>query len=254
MAPRRVQVWRPVPSRLDGKMDADGARAMNDGEVAALLAGGPFASASALLIASGTPLRAVFATPAMLEIFGAKDLRALEAVAFRSESPGARRFRQLAQSLPAGAPARLERLRFFRAGHVLPLGLICVRAASAGGEAYLVAGSSRRSPAGRPRRRSRARGGATPATCRRARPRRSTARAIYLVARRQRTVRSDRYRAFPAARAERAEARRNLRRLARAAASRSLQRVRRRRSPRAARSRRCASNGRIRAARARWSC
>ena len=118
---------------------------MTDEEVAALLAGGPFASASALLIATGSPLRAVFATPAMLEMFGANDLRALDAVAFRSESPGARRFRQLAQSLSAGAPARLERLRFFRSGHPLPLGLICARVASADGEEFLVAGSPARS-------------------------------------------------------------------------------------------------------------
>ena len=118
---------------------------MNDGEVAALLAGGPFASTSALLIASGSPLRAVFATPAILEMFGAKDLRALEEVVFRSESQGAQRFRQLAQSLPIDAPARLERLRFFRAGHVLPLGLICARVASAGGGEFLVAGCPERS-------------------------------------------------------------------------------------------------------------
>jgi PAS domain S-box-containing protein len=126
-------------------MDADGANEMNDEEVAALLAGGPFVSASALLVATGTPPRAVFATPAMFELLGARDLAGLEAVVLRAESPGARRFRQLAQSLPLGGPARLERLRFFRAGHPLPLGLICARVPSAEGGEFLVAGSPSRS-------------------------------------------------------------------------------------------------------------
>jgi PAS domain S-box-containing protein len=110
-------------------------------EAAALFARSPFASAAALVVAGGAPPRAVFATPGLLALFGASDLDALDAVMFGAESPGARRVRQLAQSLPIGAAPRLERLRFYRAGHPIPIGLVCARVVSAEGREYFVAGS-----------------------------------------------------------------------------------------------------------------
>jgi hypothetical protein len=123
-------------------MDAADRAAMTPPEAAALLAGTTFADRLALgaplIVAGGEPLRVAFATTAALTLFGADTIEALEAIALGAESPGARRLRQLAETLPAGKPARLESLRFYAARRPLPIGLMCARVASADWRDFLV--------------------------------------------------------------------------------------------------------------------
>ena len=115
---------------------------MTPPEAAALLAGTAFADRLAhgapLIVAGGEPLRVAFATRAALTLFGVDTIEALEAIALGAESPGARRLRQLAETLPAGKPARLESLRFYAARRPLPIGLMCARVASADWRDFLV--------------------------------------------------------------------------------------------------------------------
>jgi PAS domain S-box-containing protein len=120
---------------------------LNAREASALLAGSPlaatFAAAGALVIATGGhPVRIAFATPAALAMFGARDLAALEAT-IGAQSPGARRFRQLAQSLAIGGPPRLEQLRFFAGPSPILLGLLCARVTGPNGSSFLVAAAPR---------------------------------------------------------------------------------------------------------------
>jgi PAS domain S-box-containing protein len=131
-------------------MDDSAADTVNAREASALLAGSPFAAtlaaAGALVIAAGgEPVRIAFATPAALAIFGARDLAALEA-AVGAQSPGARRFRQLVQSLAIGGAPRLEQLRFFAGRSPILLGLLCARVAGPNGSSFLVAAAPRNRP------------------------------------------------------------------------------------------------------------
>jgi PAS domain S-box-containing protein len=131
-------------------MDNSAADTLNAREASALLAGNPLAAslaaAGALVIATGgQPVRIAFATPAALAMFGARDLAALEA-AVGAQSPGARRFRQLVQTLAIGGAPRLEQLRFFAGRSPILLGLLCARVAGPNDSSYLVAAAPRNGP------------------------------------------------------------------------------------------------------------
>ena len=116
-------------------------------DISALLAKSPFAAAAArgaaLVVGAGEPARVVFATPAALATFGARDIAALDAALFGADSPGARRLRQLMRALPVGAPPRLESLRFFARGVAIPVGWLCAQIVGADER-----GSARRRGAG----------------------------------------------------------------------------------------------------------
>ncbi len=123
-------------------MDA-ASKPMTAREVAALLADGPFAEAwargAALTLSGGDPQQLVYASPAALTMFGATSLEALESAIFQSASPGARRLRQLADTLPIGGAPRLEQLRFYRGRLPFACGLVCGRIETPGGGSWLVA-------------------------------------------------------------------------------------------------------------------
>jgi PAS domain S-box-containing protein len=114
-------------------MDAADRATMNLGDVAALAAGSPFAErlerGAPLMVAAGAPPRIEFATPAALALFGVATLDALNAVALAAQSPGARRLRQLAETIAPGGPARMESLRFYAGRLPLAVGLMCARLA-----------------------------------------------------------------------------------------------------------------------------
>ncbi len=113
-------------------MDPADRAAMTSNDVAALLAGSPFADRLArgapLIVAAGQPLRVEFANPAALALFGALSRELIEAIALNADSPGARRLHRLAES-PAGKPPRLEWLRFYIDRRAMPIGLFCGRIA-----------------------------------------------------------------------------------------------------------------------------
>ncbi len=99
-------------------------------EVAALVAGSPFAERLAqgapTLVFAGRPARLAFASRAALTLFGAADLAGLEALVLAAASPGARRLASLAAS-SAASPPRVESLRFYLDRRPLPLALLCGR-------------------------------------------------------------------------------------------------------------------------------
>jgi len=115
---------------------------MNLKDVAALVAGSPFAErldrGAPLVVAAGRPARVEFATPAALALFGVGTLGALDALALYAPSPGARRLRLLVETLAKGAPPRMESLRFYAGRLPLPVGLMCGRIASPQGRDFLV--------------------------------------------------------------------------------------------------------------------
>jgi PAS domain S-box-containing protein len=110
-------------------MDADRAAASPQ-EIAALLAGSPFAERLArgapTLVFAGQSPRLLYASPAALNLFGAASLAELEAILLAAASPGARRLVGLAQ-MSAGVPPRVESLRFYVDRRPLPLALLCGR-------------------------------------------------------------------------------------------------------------------------------
>jgi PAS domain S-box-containing protein len=136
-------------------MDASAPNVLNPQQASALLEGGPYAAAlvedAALVIATGHPVRIAFATPAGLAMFRARDLAALEAVVAGAQSPGARRLRQLAQSLAIGGEPRMEQLRFFSGRSPIMLGLSCARVAGPNGSSFLVAAAPPSAPVEVPR-------------------------------------------------------------------------------------------------------
>ncbi len=111
-------------------------------EVAAALAGGPFAVVLArnapLAVATGSRPRLRFATSAALRLVDASDLPDLEARLLDANSPGARRLRQLATMLTAGASPRFERLRFYFRGAPVELSLSSARIVAPGGDIWFV--------------------------------------------------------------------------------------------------------------------
>ncbi|MGO9769254.1 MAG: PAS domain-containing sensor histidine kinase [Roseiarcus sp.] len=115
---------------------------MNSQDVAALVAGSPFAErldhGAPLMVAAGRPARMEFATPAALALFRVETFRALEAVALGARSPGARRLRHLVEALAPGARPRMESLRFFADRLPMPVGFMCARIASPQGGDFLV--------------------------------------------------------------------------------------------------------------------
>ncbi len=115
---------------------------MNLKDVAALVAGSPFAErldrGAPLMVAAGPPARVEFATPAALALFGVGTLGALDALALSAPSPGARRLRLLVETLAKGAPPRMESLRFYASRLPLPVELMCGRIASPQGRDFLI--------------------------------------------------------------------------------------------------------------------
>ncbi|MGD1037636.1 MAG: ATP-binding protein [Roseiarcus sp.] len=123
-------------------MDAADRAAINSKDVAALVAGSPFAErldrGAPLMVATGRPGRVEFATPAAFALFGVGTLGALNAAALLAQSPGARRLRRLVEALAPGVPPRVELLRFYAGRLPLPVGLMCARIASSEGRDFLV--------------------------------------------------------------------------------------------------------------------
>ncbi len=115
---------------------------INIAQVAALLAGGPFAAAlargDALIVAEGDPAQAIFATPAALRQAGAQGLADLDALYFRAQCPGAARLRHLARNLPLNCAPRLELLRFFADRQPVTMSALCVRLGERADEAQFV--------------------------------------------------------------------------------------------------------------------
>ncbi len=123
-------------------MDAADRPALTSRDVAALVAGSPFAErlerAGPLVVAAGRRARIEFATPAALALFGVETLRGLEAIALAAPSPGARRLRHLAETLAPGSRPRFESLRFYAGRLPLPVGFLCAYVASPQGRDFLV--------------------------------------------------------------------------------------------------------------------
>jgi PAS domain S-box-containing protein len=136
-------------------MDAADRVVMNLKDVAALVAGSPFAErldrGAPLIVAAGRPARVEFATPAALALFGVGTLDALDALVLGAPSPGARRLRVLVETFAKGAPPRMESLRFYSGRLPLPVGLTCGRlAAPQGGDFLVMAAPSAPGEAGPP--------------------------------------------------------------------------------------------------------
>jgi PAS domain S-box-containing protein len=100
-------------------------------ELAALLAKTPFAAAlrtgAPLLVATVDPPGILFASDSVLSLFHARNLDEFAAAAVIGSSPGATRLRQLGRTLAAGAPLRLELLRFFAGRKPLMVAFACAR-------------------------------------------------------------------------------------------------------------------------------
>ncbi|WP_158817805.1 ATP-binding protein [Methylocapsa sp. S129] len=114
-----------------------------DTDIADLLArssfAGPLREGAPLLVAAMEPPRIVFANPAAHAIFRTENLAQINAAAMAGTSAGARRLRQLAGALSAGAPPRLELLRFYIGRLPTQLALLCAPVADSRGEVFLVA-------------------------------------------------------------------------------------------------------------------
>ncbi len=80
----------------------------------------------------------VYATPAALGLFGAKDLAELESRLLTGEAPSARRLRHLAASGPIGESMRLERLRLFVGRRPTSLNLRWARITTSEGAIFLL--------------------------------------------------------------------------------------------------------------------
>jgi PAS domain S-box-containing protein len=111
---------------IQGASPPDIAAALAEPTLAAALAGG-----AAVLLATGFPAKVVFANAAMLGLFGVRDVEALTNRLFAAADPGARRLVELSRILPAGAPPRLERLRFYIGRRAETFILMCRRTGSA---------------------------------------------------------------------------------------------------------------------------
>jgi PAS domain S-box-containing protein len=117
--------------------------AANARDIAALVARSPFArqlrGGAPLFVVARTPERIVFASKAAHALFRTGDLEQLNAAVLAGASPGARRLRQLANGAIAGAPPKLELLRFFVGRLPVQLGLQCAGVVDAQGRIFLVA-------------------------------------------------------------------------------------------------------------------
>ncbi|MGA2794427.1 MAG: PAS domain S-box protein, partial [Roseiarcus sp.] len=124
-------------------MDPIDHRGADASAIASLLARSTFAGqlrgGAPVLVAASEPARIVFANQAAHALFRTGNLQQLNAAAMIGASPGARRLRQLASASTAGAPPRLELLRFFVDRAPLQLPLLCARLANSQGELFLVA-------------------------------------------------------------------------------------------------------------------
>ena len=83
--------------------------------------------------------RVVFASQAMLALFGAADLDAISARFFESRDPGARRLAELARTLTPDSGPRLERLRFFFGPVAETITFLCRRCGIGHDEPLLIA-------------------------------------------------------------------------------------------------------------------
>ena len=111
---------------IQGASPPEIAAALAEPALAAALSGG-----AAVLLATGVPAKVVFANAAMLALFGARDAETLTNRLFAAADPGARRLVELSRILPAGAPPRLERLRFYFGRRAETLTLMCRRTGGA---------------------------------------------------------------------------------------------------------------------------
>ena len=109
-------------THIQGVSPPEIAAALAEPTLNAALAGG-----AAVLLATGVPAKVVFANAAMLSLFGARDVATLTNRLFAAADPGARRLLELSRMLPAGAPPRLERLRFYFGRRAETLTLMCRR-------------------------------------------------------------------------------------------------------------------------------
>ncbi|MGD0721725.1 MAG: PAS domain-containing sensor histidine kinase [Roseiarcus sp.] len=104
---------------------------------------GPLRDGAAMLVASAAPARIVFASRSAHAAFGTRDLAQLNAAAIAGASPGARRLRQLTDSVAGDTRPRLERLRFFVGRLPLQLTLLCAPVVDSRGAVFLVASPPR---------------------------------------------------------------------------------------------------------------
>ncbi len=106
----------------DQALPAGVAAGLAEPSIAALDAGG-----APVLVASSAPFAIVWANEAAFSLFAADDLGVLTGLFSEASDHGFRRMRELAGSLLPGAPARLERLRFFLDGHAQMITFMCRR-------------------------------------------------------------------------------------------------------------------------------
>ena len=99
--------------------------------------GGPGADEGCELAIIGKNADILYATPAALQLFGAKGRADLQRALAAGESPNARRLRHLAVTLPIGGPARLERIRFALGRRSTSVNLLCARVSIPDGETVL---------------------------------------------------------------------------------------------------------------------
>ena len=89
---------------------------MNLEDVAALVAGSPFAErldrGAPLMVAAGGPARVEFATPAALALFGVETLGALDAIALQRRAPAPGDCAFSSRRSPTGRPRAWNRCDF----------------------------------------------------------------------------------------------------------------------------------------------
>jgi PAS domain S-box-containing protein len=122
-----------IPTEDCAALTAGEARALFD----SARRGEPGADEGCELAIIGENAEILWATPAALQLFGARGRSDLQRVLAASESPNARRLRHLGATLPIGGRARLERLRFAFARRSASVNLLCVRVSVPGGGTVL---------------------------------------------------------------------------------------------------------------------
>ena len=122
-----------MPTEDRAALAPDEARALFD----SARRGGPGADEGCELAIIGENADILYATPAALQLFGAKGRADLQRALAAGESPNARRLRHLAVTLPIGGPARLEGIRFALGRRSTSVNLLCARVSIPDGETVL---------------------------------------------------------------------------------------------------------------------